>query len=104
MSEHGWSTASRHVRGYGKAWDRLRLVVLARDFHLCQCPECLGGQKRVRTATHVDHIKPKAQGGTDDLDNLRAINAECHQRVTLEQQGKRPNERPQFDALGRVKW
>ncbi|MGX8924127.1 HNH endonuclease, partial [Enterobacter hormaechei] len=30
---------SRHQRGYGSKWDRLRPIVLDRDKHLCQ--ECL---------------------------------------------------------------
>lgn len=84
------SRGSRHERGYGTSWDMLRLRILERDFHLCQCPECMGGQKRLTVATHVDHITPKAQGGTDDESNLRAVNADCHKRITLLQQGKRP--------------
>jgi 5-methylcytosine-specific restriction enzyme A len=99
-----WSTESRHARGYGSGWDRLRLSILARDCHICQCPECLGGQKAVRVATHVDHIKPKAHGGTDDPANLRAVNAECHKRLTMEQQGKRLREVTRFDRNGRVVW
>lgn len=81
---------SRHERGYGTAWDKLRLRILARDCGLCQCPECQGGEKRLTVATHVDHITPKAQGGTDDESNLRAVNKDCHKRITLLQQGKRP--------------
>lgn len=93
-----WPTTSRQSRGYGARWDKLRLQVLARDRHICQCPQCLGGKLRLRTAGHVDHIKPKAQGGTDDLANLRAVNAECHRRLTLEQQDFQP--RRGFDAKG----
>lgn len=68
---------SRHARGYGSAWDRLRLQILMRDNHLCQCEECRA-MGRVRPATEVDHIVNKAQGGTDDPSNLQAINTECH--------------------------
>jgi 5-methylcytosine-specific restriction protein A len=39
-------------------------------------------------ANEVDHIVPKANGGTDDPDNLRAVSHECHKRLTAEQQGK----------------
>lgn len=39
-------------------------------------------------ATEVDHIKPKASGGTDELSNLRAINKECHKKKTAAEQGK----------------
>lgn len=84
----GWHRTSRHARGYGSAWDRLRLQILKRDTYLCQCPRCLGGELRVRPAHEVDHIRPRAQGGDDSPSNLRAVNRECHKRLTLEQQGK----------------
>lgn len=83
-----WSKESSAARGYGAAWRKLRLRILARDMHLCQCEQC--AQRAVPLpATDVDHIKPKAQGGTDDEQNLRALNRECHKRITQEQQGKR---------------
>jgi len=93
-----WSKESRQSRGYGAAWDKLRKRILERDLHLCQCPECMGGAKRLKVATQVDHIKPKAQGGTDDPANLRAVNPDCHKRLTLEQQGK--TLRPQIGLDG----
>ena len=43
---------------------------------------------RVRPATEVDHILPLADGGTDDLGNLQAINRECHARKTVAENGK----------------
>ncbi len=91
---------SRQARGYGSSWDRLRLVILKRDNWLCWCDQCLGGELRVRSANEVDHIKPRAQGGTDDPSNLRAINSECHRRISLEQQGKQPRPRHRYDAKG----
>lgn len=84
----GWSTESRHRRGYGSKWDKLRKVVLQRDNGLCQCEDCLGGRLRLTIATEVDHIKPKAIGGTDDMNNLRAINKECHKKKTAAEQGR----------------
>ena len=36
----------------------------------------------MRQANEVDHIIPLAKGGTDELRNLQAINAECHRRKT----------------------
>lgn len=69
-------------RGYGYRWQKLRERVMQRDQGLCQCGDCLGGEKRVRIAHHVDHIIPKSQGGTDDLNNLQAINRECHKQKT----------------------
>ena len=61
--------------------------MLRRDNGLCQCKECQGGKIRVTPATEVDHIIPKAKGGTDDLDNLQAINKECHKRKTTKENG-----------------
>ena len=87
----GWADprrGSRHERGYGTAWDKLRAEVLKRDAGLCRCKHCKASGA-VCIATEVDHIVPKAQGGTDDMDNLQAINTECHARKTAEDSGKR---------------
>lgn len=81
-----WSRTSRHARGYGTAWDKLRKTILERDKHLCQ--PCLG-QGRFTAASQVDHIKPKAKGGTDDPDNLQAICGPCHDDKTARDNGKR---------------
>ena len=74
--------ASRHERGYGSAWVKLRGQILERDKWLCQCPDCLGGDKRVTPANEVHHIIAKADGGTDDPGNLQAVAHECHERLT----------------------
>jgi 5-methylcytosine-specific restriction protein A len=77
---HRWNhTQTRHERGYGAAWVKRRAAVLARDLHLCQ--PCLT-HGRYKTATQVDHITPKASGGTDDLDNLQSICTACHNDKT----------------------
>lgn len=62
---------SRHERGYGAAWERLRRLILRRDHGVCQ--EC-----KSAIATQVDHIIPKSAGGPDAPNNLRAICAPCH--------------------------
>lgn len=85
-----WSKESRQSRGYGRAWEKLRLIILRRDGGICHCPECQGGKLQLRLANEVDHIIPKAQGGTDDESNLRAVNSDCHKRLTLEQRGFKP--------------
>lgn len=84
-----WSTTSRHERGYGHLWDKLRIIVLRRDKGLCQ--PCLK-INRTSLATQVDHILAKAKGGTDDTDNLQGICGDCHHEKTraesAEAQGK----------------
>ena len=65
---------SRHARGYGTAWDKVAALVKAQE-PLCRPCNKLG---ITRAADEVDHIVPKAQGGTDDRDNLQPICADCH--------------------------
>ena len=81
-----WPTTSRHARGYGTAWDKLRQHILKRDRHLCQ--PCLRNS-RATPATQVVHITPKANGGTDDEANLQAICKPCHDAKTMTDQGAR---------------
>jgi 5-methylcytosine-specific restriction protein A len=96
LKHTNWPTTSRHARGYGIAWDKVRALVLDRDGHLCQCLHCKA-EGRVKLATHVDHVvskaKAKAQGWTDaqidDPGNLQAINADCHERKGIEEYGGR---------------
>ena len=103
----GWKhdKRSRHERGYGTAWDKLRRRVLIRDKHLCQ--PCLRVQ-RVTPAREVDHITPKAQGGTDALENLSAICKNCHAEKTAkeaaEAQGRTLKKRLKFDSQGFPIW
>ena len=65
VSQNG-KTASD--RGYGYKWQKLRELVIRRDKGLCQ--ECLR-LGFVTAGSDVDHIKSKAKGGTDDLENLQ---------------------------------
>lgn len=96
-SSMAWPTTSRQSRGYGAAWTKLRLRILARDKHLCQ-PCIKATPKRIHTATHVDHIVPKAKGGTDDEINLQAIAAECHAEKTAIENGARTKVRIGVDG------
>lgn len=88
-----WPTSSRHARGYGAAWDKQRLRILARDHGICQ--PCLK-QGRIHTGTEVDHIVSRAtahaKGWTTDQtesdDNLQTINTLCHQAKTMAEQGR----------------
>jgi 5-methylcytosine-specific restriction protein A len=78
---------SRHERGYGHQWVKLRGHILRRDDYLCQ--PCLR-QGRPTQATQVDHIIPKAQDGTDDPENLQSICEPCHKAKTKAETSKRP--------------
>ncbi|KLU13985.1 HNH endonuclease [Xenorhabdus griffiniae] len=79
----GWQNhqqgKNRHERGYGSKWDKLRASVKQRDKQLCQ--QCLRGGRAV-TGVTVDHITPKAHGGTDELSNLQLLCWSCHKRKT----------------------
>lgn len=70
---------SRHERGYGAEWVRIRERIMVRDCGLCQ--PCMRA-RRVTAAHAVDHIVPKSQGGGDDDNNLQAICNPCHSEKT----------------------
>lgn len=99
------ATQSRHERGYGSAWVKLRNWIMKHDGYLCQPCKRVG---RVTPATEVDHIIPKSQGGEDDADNLEAICTDCHKDKTACEatlgKGGTPRQRTRFDAEGRVIW
>src|SRR5690554_3531768 len=89
--DHG-SRESRHARGYGWQWEKLRERILARDKHLCQV--CFAANpQRIKAAREVDHIVPKAKGGTDAESNLQSICVPCHRAKSALDQGKKPRRR-----------
>jgi len=53
---------------------RLRHEVFKRDDY--KCKEC--GKTKKESVLHCDHIIPVSQGGTDELDNLQTLCAECN--------------------------
>lgn len=69
MSQHSSS---------GRSWSALRQKVLERDGYICTygCG---------REATQVDHVVPKANGGTDDMDNLVAACQPCNNKKSDKQ-------------------
>ncbi|EMD1500900.1 HNH endonuclease [Proteus mirabilis] len=79
----GWEAhqrgKSRHQRGYGTQWDKLRVRILKRDKYLCQ--ECLRAGRSTEAKT-VDHIIAKAHGGTDAEENLQSLCIPCHRTKT----------------------
>jgi len=76
-----WATTTKTSteRGYGKAWRKLREVVIRRDHGLCQ--PCLRKGK-VTAFDEVDHIIPKARGGVDAEHNAQCICKPCHKAKT----------------------
>lgn len=70
---------SRQQRGYGAAWDKLRVRILRRDSGLCRPCLAVG---RVTVATAVDHVVPRSRGGSDDESNLQSICNDCHRIKT----------------------
>ncbi|HHD7442588.1 TPA: HNH endonuclease signature motif containing protein [Citrobacter braakii] len=79
----GWrnyqSGKSRQERGYGRLWEIKRARILQRDKYLCQNHR---RQRIAKKAASVDHIIPKAHGGTDDDSNLESLCWECHRAKT----------------------
>lgn len=61
----------------GRPWRRLKAQIHKRDEWTCQC--C----GRVTMDLELDHIKNKAQGGTDDESNLQSLCPPCHKEKTL---------------------
>lgn len=59
---------SLRIRG----WQRIRLIVLERDGYTCR----MCG----KPARSVDHIIPRALGGTHEPDNLRAVCVPCNSK------------------------
>ncbi len=87
---HGWAKTqaikgNTTQRGYGYAWQKLRITIFERDGYLCQVCKRAG---RITPATEIDHIKNKASGGTDESDNLQAICKTCHKIKTQTQKRK----------------
>jgi 5-methylcytosine-specific restriction enzyme A len=65
-------------RGYGARWRKIRAVHLANE---PLCREC-GKEDKVVAAQEIDHIVPKARGGTDDEDNLQSLCRHHHSQKT----------------------
>ena len=68
---------SSSQRGYGATWRRLRQLVLHR---YPMCNEC----KR-KPSEDVDHIRPKADGGEDTMENLQGLCRGCHNNKTAQE-------------------
>jgi len=95
-----WSKASRHKRGYGSQWDKLRAHVLATE-PLCRV---CAGKGRVTLATNVDHVVAKSKGGTDDLANLRPLCDDCRRDKDAADRGARVRPRIGVDGWPEDGW
>ena len=79
LRQYEKSRRVEHNQRYGSKWRRLRARFL-NDHPLCE--QCrLNG--KYTAATEVHHIKPLADGGTNDEQNLMALCKSCHSRITL---------------------
>lgn len=74
---------STTARGYGHSWTKMRKETLMEDNYLCRICKQLG---RLTEASHVDHIKPKSQGGTDAPTNRQSLCTACHEHKTATEQ------------------
>ena len=77
----GWakSPPAANLYAYGGNWPVIRRQVLERDGYQCQLRYaviCIG------RASQVDHIVQPEAGGSNALDNLRAVCVRCHRRRT----------------------
>lgn len=86
-------------------WKRRRLVVLDRDGW--RCATCRAPLARypgdAGRQAHVDHVTPRALGGTNDLANLRARCGPCNTAdgARVRAVGRRRRQlRPSRDWLG----
>lgn len=66
-------------RGYGSAWEHIRLEVLRQE------PYC---RKCGAPSMTVDHIVPLRQGGTNARYNLQALCKRCHDSKTSRAGGR----------------
>lgn len=62
----------------GNAFQATRIAVAERDNWTCQEPTC--GTRLTEAILEIDHIVPRARGGTDHPSNLRALCRPCNRR------------------------
>ena len=88
-----WSNESRHSRGYGNSWEKLRKRIIERAKGLC---ENCARNGRVARGRDVDHVVSKAKAArlgwsrarTDHPSNLQFLCEPCHKAKTASEQGR----------------
>lgn len=65
---------------------QVRRQVFAKAGNVCE--KC-----KSQHALEIDHIKPKAMGGADDIDNLRVLCRSCNQRAAIKSFGQQHMQR-----------
>lgn len=83
----------------------LQQACFQRDNYTCQRCGFVGRPNAAEL--NADHVIPRAEGGTDDLDNLETLCVPCHKHKTAEEarrgrhrrSGKRRPPRHPSDAL-----
>lgn len=88
LIRHGASPDDPELRNYWKKRSKRKTELLPSGKHeaLAQlqeglCAECMGslyGDEKLE----IHHCIPKAQGGTDELDNLQLVHRICHEQIT----------------------
>ncbi|MFD6512435.1 HNH endonuclease [Rhodococcus sp. NPDC060176] len=76
-----WNNNREWATGSTRTWRTKRAATLHRDNYTCT----IRGRTCTDTATEVDHILGKAEGGTDAASNLRSVCKPCHQTLTSQQ-------------------
>jgi 5-methylcytosine-specific restriction protein A len=75
------SRGSSTSRGYGSKWRVLRAAVLA-DWLAVHGAVCPGWRREPHevepSSLAVDHVQPKARGGTDERSNLSVLCTSCN--------------------------
>lgn len=76
-------------REYLNAFDQIESVKRKRLFQKQKgkCPHCKGVITRddiCEQGTHVHHVIPKSDSGTDNYSNLRLVHTECHRQIHAE--------------------
>jgi len=65
-------------------WGSIRWKAMERDGFKCQYCGYTAPDGRRWIGLEVHHVKPRCEGGTDDMDNLITLCKECHKKETGE--------------------